>query len=457
MQRYLLAVGALLSAVLFGAALLKPREKIDLDQWARESCRFEQNRDLIDTDCRHQLSVALAMAQPFLSYKEKLRCFKSGDVVPPQISPLARAAPSLEATALDVNFCPRAPNWGQPRLLNEIGWDARAIWYGRAAMIYWQSQRSEWPGLISALLDTDFKRLGPNEEHWHYPWLLPVIYAQVMKVLKTPSPYPLVVLQIAIWVLSAFLFLALWPRAPRSLWLIFALAPIGGRFFYSLYADLWVLSGILLIGVALQKRRIALSFAATLATLLLKQEAWMQVAVFLSTYFILHRRDFQLRRPMVAAVAGFSLGLLILQKLFLAVGSSTFYVSLAQRFSESATYTELLPKFVGYYLDILLRPTLWGLLWPIFFFSVYRARRHLGWSLAPLAALLVVIPLAFLRFPFGHKEVFLTGANRALWQSLPTLWILMHAAFGNSTTVKTFEAKINRSANAGAHRASKRS
>ena len=44
-----------------------------------------------------------------------------------------------------------------------------------------------------------------------------------------------------------------------------------------------------------------------------------------------------------------------------------------------------------------------------------------------LGLFVVSIVAAFLRFPFGHKEVVLTGSNRALWQLLPFLWIYLRA------------------------------
>lgn len=439
---------ALLSVGLFIHALLKPREIIHLEDWSRQSCRFEHNRQVVDLNCRHHFAIATSLAQPYLNYGEKLECLLAD-------SPAAKALPSTHpAKSAAPELCAHAPSWGTNAPLYEIGWDAQAIWYARAAELYWQSQHPGWPGTWAALQDPNFTQaVWPNVEHHHYPWLVPVIYASVMRALHSPSPFALRGLQMALWFFCAFLFYRCWPRAPKSLWLIFACAPIGAKFFYALYADLWVIAGLLSLFWGLEKKSYLLAAASAAIAIQLKQEAWLQVTIFLLSYFLLYRAQLrswkqQPTRILAITVGAACLSYLWLRHSALSLESTEFYVPLSRRLLEKETYLVLLPKLAGYYLDVIFRPSLWGLLWPLCAYSFFRARRYLGAALLPLLSLLAIVPLAFLRFPFGHKEVFLTGANRAFWQMLPLLWLLLKAAHENSVTQPTCSARLPESRHA---------
>jgi hypothetical protein len=73
---------------------------------------------------------------------------------------------------------------------------------------------------------------------------------------------------------------------------------------------------------------------------------------------------------------------------------------------------------------------LWGLIWPLGLWTLWKNHEKIKWAALPLICIILAIPVAFLEFPFGHKEVVLTGSNRALWQALPLLWMLLtHCEF----------------------------
>jgi hypothetical protein len=126
--------------------------------------------------------------------------------------------------------------------------------------------------------------------------------------------------------------------------------------------------------------------------------------------------------PLVALLIGTGVYLFVVQA---PLKSTEFYVPLATRIAEPVESLKILGRILGYYADVVFRPALWGLLWPLAMWTFWKKRADLGWTLAPLVLVLVAIPLAFLSFPFGHKEVVLTGSNRALWQTLPLVWVVL--------------------------------
>ncbi len=104
--------------------------------------------------------------------------------------------------------------------------------------------------------------------------------------------------------------------------------------------------------------------------------------------------------------------------------------SFLSRFLESETYLRRLPQVFAYFLDVFFRPLYWGILWPIGIWALWQTRKQLRWALLPLALMIFFIPLLFIRFPDGaYREVVLTGSNRALWQLLPILWLLLSHAY----------------------------
>ena len=404
-------------------ALFNPTPRLNLDYWELQSCRFKENRKFVDLNCRHFLASATSLAQPYLGYGEKLECVKQSSLA---LQKFPVGHPALGAASIP---CESARWWSERHSTRDIGWDAYAVWYARAAEIYFQSQKPGWPGVRTALLDPTFRQVWPNIEHAHYPWLLPLMYSGLMKLVASPSPIALQVFQFLLFLCSVGLFYLTWRKAPKYLFVAFAFVPIAGNLLFHLYADLWLICFLLGLSWALQKSHWLLGAVLSLLLIHLKAEAWVQWLALMATFAILYRRRFHSDKKfskglLCVFLVGFA-SFIFYWRQFGIFESSEFYVPMAKRLLTLQTYTQIIPRILGYYLDVLFRPTLWGILWPATFYFLYKSRKSLRWALAPLALVLLLIPLSFLKFPNGFKEVVLTGSNRALWQTLPMLWLLL--------------------------------
>jgi hypothetical protein len=104
--------------------------------------------------------------------------------------------------------------------------------------------------------------------------------------------------------------------------------------------------------------------------------------------------------------------------------------SLLERIVDPLTWTQRVPQISRYFLDVYFRPAFWGPLVVYFLYLLWKVKNQKDCLIAsvPYFILIVLIPTAFLGFPDGtYREVVLTGANRALWQLLPLMYLLMQA------------------------------
>ncbi|MBS1984320.1 MAG: hypothetical protein JST16_09110 [Bdellovibrionales bacterium] len=381
------------------------RERADLTHWNQQSCVWSTARTFTNSDCGMPRKKIFLWATPHLPYGETIAC---------------TAAPAVEY-AVPATCANPADTWGAPRHPVDIGWDAYSTWYTRAATLYFGAKDSAWPGTWRALHDEKFLSAQPTPEHRSYPWLVSVIYAQLMRLFGGPNPAPLQGVQIFVWIVSVWLYRRTAPSLPRAAWIAFAFAPIAGAFVFRLYADIWLIVALLSLLWCLQRERWI--FAAGLAALAvhLKAEGWVQVFALLTSYAYFHRRA-----PLGGVLLAAFVSALWYRSWTAWIPPSDFYTSLGTRMIDPLTWTQRLPHILGYYADVFFRPLLWGLLWPFLLWTFWIKKRELGWSLLPLLGVLVLIPLAFLRFPDGaYKIVVLTGSNRALWQTLPLAWLLL--------------------------------
>jgi hypothetical protein len=418
-KKYNKHIIVLISLIHFIFFIFKAREKIDLVEWEKTSCYFKTQRQLKDLDCRYYNAKNLVLAQPFLNYGEQLQC---------HIAPVEELI-EQKNNLLNTATCGENDLWSKPQKLWDLGWDAYSVWYGRAVMLFFQSQKANWPGLFNAINDPKFVKSFPNVEHHHYPWLLSAIYFYIMKMQSSPNPFLLVIIQALIGLLCIFLFRWVWPKAPLHLWLIYAFVPTLSIFLFRLYADLWILFfGLLLIG-SLQRKKYFLASTLTFLGIFLKQEAFLQILLILISWILLEKTN--TKKAFVYVILSFIVGFILMWRHSTKMAASNFYIPLTDRLYVKSFYTQLLPQIYGYYLDVLFRPMLWGLLWPVTFYQLWKSRKSISKTALVLffMLVLVIIPLSFARFPFGHKEVVLTGSGRALWQTMALAWLLLKSSY----------------------------
>jgi hypothetical protein len=401
----------------FAYFLLEPKLMIDLKDWEQVSCYYSRNRDFEDGDCKHYNAKYFVFAQPHLKYGEKLDC-----------KPVSlEGARLFYFSRLMHEKCELTSHWGRPQKLFDLGWDAYTIWYGRAAVLYFQSLKEGWPGALQAIRDPLFVKAFANYEHHHYPWLVPLSYFGVLKVFGSPNPLPLIVLQVLLWFLCAWLYRRTWPEAPRYLWLLFAFVPSGAMFMFRLYADIWVVAAGLLLLLSLSHRKFGAASLVFFLGVFLKQEAFLQLwALALTFLWIEGAKLWRQRRVSLSVFTILALTATFLQLSYTKTFENReYYASLWQRLFEGQLYTQIAPSILGYYADVFFRPALWGLLFPFLIFLFWKWRKNTGLLVyLPALLVLVAIPLAYAKYPAGFKEVVLTGSGRALWQMLPLLWLL---------------------------------
>jgi hypothetical protein len=399
-----------LSVLLFLHNTVRKVQIIQLSDWNAFSEGLSTSPKVIQSgDCLFPLKKAYMFAAPYSKYAESVDCTLTAGAEYPPKSPGLTTAPT---------------HWGPVSQTVDIGWDAYSVWYSRAAHLFFESQTSEWPGLARALTDVNFLEASPSIEHRKYPWLVSVIYFAVLKVAGTASPVLLQVLQCLIFACVGWLFWANRGRLPVPWVILFAFAPIGGVFLFALYADIWLVL-FLLLSLHFYRRQqlLALTTIAILAVWI-KAEGWVQIAALLVAFFIFS--DQSLRRKLCLPLLAAGLSAFAYFAWAGQISTGSYYTSLFERLTELSTYTQRLPKIIGYFLDVLFRPSLWGVLWPLCVFQIARTNGRPKSSLTIVASLMTLIVLAFLRFPDGaFKEVVLTGSNRALWQCLPLLYFLV--------------------------------
>ncbi len=397
--------------------IFQNRDIADLNIWERNTCYFKTHRELLDMDCRYYHVKRFVFAQPNLAYGETLKCKQAS----------ADKVKKFDQEVLAAE-CPAQDTWGSPKKVWDLGWDAYSIWYGRSVALYFQSQNASWPGLLRAINDPVFVQSFANIEHHHYPWLLSVFYFSLMKLVASPNPLPLIILQVIVWVLCAYLLFLIWPTCPLYAWILFAFVPTSGAFMFRLYADIWVVLFGLFMLLFLQTRRNFLAGIAFFLGCLLKQEAFIQLGALAVTFHLINFNNLKSifmakqRSFWILAVLAISMVIFNSHKF----ESKEFYFPLLSRLAELSFYTKLLPQILGYYADVFFRPAMWGL-GPIWLICVFaRSIKIISWKVyIPLMMVLVMIPLAYARYRFGYKEVILTGAGRALWQTMPLLWLLL--------------------------------
>jgi hypothetical protein len=253
-----------------------------------------------------------------------------------------------------------------------------------------------------------------------------------MKLVGGIHPFPLQLLQFGLYLMVVFLFFKTRRGLALPVFVAFALVPISGSFLFKLYADLWIVAGLMGTLFFLQRNKILPAALLVFLTVFLKAEAWFQTLMFLASFYILQWQNKTLSKStysrhiwlLVVFAVATTICIFHFQKPF---KSHDFYVSLSDRFSNPVESLKIFGRIMGYYADVFFRPLLWGLLWPLSLWTLWKHRQNIRWAIVPLLCIIAAIPVAYLEFPFGHKEVVLTGSNRALWQSLPLLWLLLTA------------------------------
>lgn len=421
-----LLLSAVISVTHFSFFLLSPNTKIETKEWNQEACLLQKsNFHLSTTQCRYWYTRSKFISQAVQPIDEVPECVIQSE------RPELYARLLQEQKAIKENCLNSAPSiWGAGESKHpEIGWDAVGIWYARASVLYLQNVRYEnSEGILSKAFSVDFLETYSNREHSHYPPLVSVIYASFMKAWDSADPVYLQILQFAVLLAVICLFWKTQGHHSSTRWQgvrfsLFAFLPINAVFAYTLYADLWIIFG-LLAGLALIQRRVFCLASLILCLIpFIKAEGWFVLFATLATLKLLDRKSFPLWMLIPPALTTIAYLFLLQANL----KDADFYISVTERLFNIEESFEVAIKIAGYYLDVLFRPKLWGLLWPLSFALLWANRKQLGLAVLPLALSLLAIPVAFWTFPFGHKEIVLTGSNRALWQLTPMLWILWNS------------------------------
>ncbi len=437
------AFSALLCMAHFLFFLFTPQEMNHFsEEWNREACVLGKSRVHLDGEgCRFYYTRDRVIALPYLSSPNNLVCANEPE------SLLFKEATILQKE-LRAGVCsdPIQKVWGDYSFQTpDIGFDAKGIWFARAATLYWLDNKNSEDDATSESTEKlafggKLSLMTGNREHRHYPNLVPYVYAKLMKLFHQAHPLGLQVVQ---FLLLGIVMLIFWTtrvryQATKSfnnnsdafwLWAGFAFVPIAAVFAFKLYSDLWLLAALIMLVWALDHRKLWLAVLCILLIPFIKTEGWVQLVALVATYHLLHGQ----RAPawLWFFVIGSSLTYLL--GVQAPLKDQTFYISFADRAAHPIESLKILGSILGYYLDVLFRPKLWGLLWPLSFYLLWKKRGELRWSVFPLIAVLLAIPLAFLAFPWGHKEVVLTGSNRALWTTLPMLWLLLREAWGKTS------------------------
>ncbi len=402
--------------ILFLIRLLSSWEWVNLGDWQKRACWLEFSQHVppqismkSESDCLFPRKQSFLFALPVSNYGQSVEC-SIGEVPKDKKEVCESSAGQGYWATL------------RPQKIPSIGWDAYSVWYTRAAAIYFWSKKESWPGLFAALGDSQFISSFPSTEHIRYPWLVPVFYSALMRLWDSPHPLPLQIVQLCIYALTVLLFWKTWPKARTELKYLFAFAPIGAGFLFSLYADVFLLLASLSVVWCWQNQRAVLLAVILALGVWIKSEAYVQFALLIFVLFLSQRPQ---NKTMYFALLALMVSYLFYRQWSLQ-WPNTYWFSITSRLAEVQTYTQRIPKILGYFLDVLFRPGLWVVLWPFSIWQFYKHRKILGFRILSVAALLVLIPVAYLAIPDGSfKETVLTGSNRALWQALPLLWVLL--------------------------------
>lgn len=411
------ALLSLSAILLFIFNVVTRTEVVDTKNFSRASCALVSTTELIAADCLHPQKKYYLFRLPELTARDGVQC---------------RVPREREAVTEGQKDCATYDAfWGPQLRWPEIGWDAYSVWYTRAVAL-WKFSAHEWRPAL--LLDRSFLRSLPSPEHEQYPWLLPLLYSGVLSLQGSASPLGLTILNVLVFLLGVFLWRDIFRETKYPhLWWAFAFCPIGGRFLFHLYADIWVVTFLLAFVWAYQRQRWIVAAILLCLVTFLKQEA------FLHAFLVLLALGFQDKffkpwRLLFGTEAMATLGLKVWQKF--AVGPvRDYFTPLKERLVDPVSYTERLPQILKYFSDVFFRPGLWGFLSltlvGCFMMSGIRsANKKLWWRqvrvpLVLTAALVAAITLAYLSYPHGaYREVVLTGANRALWPALVLSFVL---------------------------------
>lgn len=438
---------AILSLVLFVYNASRVEWVDFANEWNGRACALKQTGYLPNADCRHHFVKALFAAQSLAA---------ESSATPDQVRwPKCVLQSDPGYPVATQNFqnilngqCARSQGAFHPydTRVPDLGWDAYAIWFGRASFLYFGSEHKKDLGecsnrfvcLASMLHDLSWVKKFPNREHYHYPILVPFIYASVMAAYGEVNPVMLQVLQVIVFLAVGLLYYR--TRQGLSVWhvLCFAFVPIAGTFLFRLYAELWMIL-FLLTSLYFFDRQKFLWGAIVLALVpWVKAEGFFVAAMF--TLALL--RDFFLRTEKLALYQellkkpkrdfAYALMPLLSSLIFLhwqeTLKDHQFWIPLVERLRDLPHSMRIIFSILGYFLDVLFRPGMWAVLWPMVMFIGFKKTTSGKRSFLGIVAIyLVSIVLSFWQFSFGHKEVVLTGSGRALWVALPILWVLIRS------------------------------
>jgi len=288
--------------------------------------------------------------------------------------------------------------------------------------------------LMGDIVHANMETQAVAPEHAHYPWLLSIIFAAVLKLQGSADPMPLQILGFGVFLLTLYLYRRTAPQAAWGDWLLFALVPVAGRFVFRLYADVWLVAALLLFALWVRSGRPWAAAVVLAFGIFLKQEAAFQFGLL--TAFLLWQHS---RARAVQWRELLPLGTWLLAAAAYFLWAQAFrplegYAPLGARLMESVTYTERLPQVLRYLADVFFRPSLWGILWP---YLIWRFRAQ-PFALGLIGFALASVVAAYLRYPSGtYREVVLTGAPRVLWQFLPLMWVCLNAGRHRVTEATT--------------------
>ncbi len=315
----------------------------------------------------------------------------------------------------------------------EFGFDSLSVWYVRAVALFQWSRDPEWPGYWSALRDPEFLGSFACTRCNSYPWLVSTIYWGVMELSGSADPIYLQGLHVLLWLLIAFLYFRVWPNVPRWLWVLFAFAPISGWLLTFLYAEHWMLAGLLGLILALRNRLWAVAFLLTFLLCLIKRESALQASCIIVSFAPLnwHERDNRFALTPGIAFLGLGLYLFWIRTYTPPIAQRYENLSILAQLGELRTYTFRTWRIPGYYLDVMFRPRYWVLIWPLSFWMLWQGRRTIRWAVLPLLAIICgAIPLIFFQAHEGaYREVVLNGAKSVATNFAPALVACLARAF----------------------------
>jgi len=416
--RHLWIFSTALAGAQFLYSLVTPQMSHFSMEWNREACVLRETSTVLSEDgCGKSYTRAIVQAQPFLENIGGIACLSAKESTP--FKELSEIQHKLRQQSCAL---PKNMPWGAYYFKTpDIGQDAKNVWYARAATVYFLEKKSlllnGYDVLLASAFDPKLVKSIGNSEDQHYPNLIPFIYASFMKTIDQVHPLWLQMFQV--FLLAGVMWLFWKTRsadasqatsaaenkcASRWTWAAFALAPIGAVFAFQLYTDLWLIAGLLLLLLSLDRQWLWLSCLAVIAIPFVNAEAWFQMAMLLAGYQLLHKRPLPWWLLLLAASSslGYLLGIQGPLK------DASLFVAMGVRLSS-----------LGASLAHLVDPRLWGLLWPLSFYWLWQNRLRLDRAAWPLLASVAIIPVM-------HNTMFSVPTDgRALWTTLPLLWLIV--------------------------------